>query len=229
MKVNDPKVTIAPDGTEAQPSRPATLPRSRKRRKEARPAEIIEAGLAEFAAHGFRGTRLEDVAARAGVAKGTLYRYFEDKQALFRAAMQSRALPVLDQIEPLVDAFPGTTRALMTQMLHLVYARLVESDLRILIRILVAEGPHFPELTALYHREMITRGRAILGRIMARGVARGEIRPGAAVELPLVIMGPAIMAAIWKMTFEVHEPIATERFMAAHLALLDGILLPPPG
>jgi AcrR family transcriptional regulator len=202
------------------PTQPA-----RKRRKDARPAELIEAGLAEFAQKGFAGARLEDVASRAGVVKGTIYRYFADKEALFLAAVQSRATPILGQIDGFVDAFPGTTRELLGFMLRTIYAQLVESDLKVLLRIIIAEGVNFPALTALYHREMISRGEALLSRIVARGIARGEVKPNAAASLPLIIMAPAVMAAIWKMTFEPHEPIATERFLAAHLALLDEGLL----
>ncbi len=197
----------------------------RRRRKEARPAELIEAGLAEFALRGFAGSRLEDVAGRAGVVKGTIYRYFADKEALFLAAVQSRATPVLGEIDRFVDAYPGTTRELIVFVLRTVYGRLVETDLSVLMRIIIAEGANFPALTALYHREMISKGRALLDRIVQRGIARGEVRANAAADLAMIIMAPAIMATIWKMTFEVHDPVATERFLAAHLALLDEGLL----
>jgi AcrR family transcriptional regulator len=203
--------------------------RPRRRRKEARPAEIIEAGLAEFARRGFAGTRLDDVATRAGVAKGTIYRYFPDKEALFLAAMRSRLSPVLDHIEGFVDAFPGTTRDLLTLIVRLVHDRMVNTDLAVLIRIIIAEGEGFPTLTALYYEEGVAKGRKLLERIVQRGVGRGEVRPGAAADLPLVVMAPAIMAAVWRMTFARHAPIAPEAFMAAHLDLVcDGLLMPPP-
>lgn len=203
-------------------------PRLRRRRKEARPAEIIEAGLAQFTRRGFAATRLEDVAQAAGVAKGTIYRYFEDKEALFLAAMRSRVTPVLDQIDGFIDAFPGTTRDLLTLIVRLVHERMVNTDLAVLIRIIIAEGESFPALTALYYAEGIAKGRALLGRIVERGIARGEVRAGAAADLPIVIMAPAIMAAVWRTTFARHAPIAPEAFMAAHLDLVcDGLLAKP--
>ncbi len=198
----------------------------RKRRKQARPTELIEAGLAEFARRGFAATRLDDVAKRAGVSKGTIYRYFADKEALFLAAIQSRATPVLGEIDGFVEAFPGTTRDLLHMLLRTVYTRLVDTDLKVLMRIIIAEGQNFPELTAVYHREMISRWQALLARIVARGVTRGEIIPSPLSDLPIIIMAPAIMSAIWKITFDVHEPIATERFIEAHLIMIDrGLLL----
>lgn len=193
----------------------------RKRRKDARPAELIEAGLAEFAQNGFAGARLEDVAKRAGVAKGTIYRYFDSKEALFLGALESRAVPVQGEIERFIDGFAGSTRDLMGMLVRTLHTRLVDSDFRILIRIIIAEGPNFPALTEIYHREMITRGQAMLGKIMARGIARGEIRPGPVTDLPIIIMAPLLMAAVWRMTFNIHQPIGTERFLAAHLDLLD--------
>lgn len=224
MKPSPPRRTAAAtDRGHAGGAGPPAV--ARTRRKEARPAELIEAGLAEFAARGFAAARLDDVARRAGVAKGTIYRYFADKEALFLAAVQSRATPVLGEIDAFVDHFPGSTRELLHFLLRTVYARLVDTDLKVLMRVIIAEGHNFPALTEVYHREMISRGQALLARIVARGIARGEIRQGAASELPLIIMAPAIMAAIWRMTFEAHEPIATERFIAAHLELLDRGLL----
>jgi AcrR family transcriptional regulator len=201
------------------------LERGRKRRKDARPAELVAAGLQEFALKGFAATRLEDVAKRAGVVKGTIYRYFSDKESLFKAAVQSRSLPVLDRIEGFIDAYPGTTRQLLHQVLRTIYADLVDSDLRILMRIMISEGQNFPEITEFYHREVMAKARAILDRIVARGIARGEVRPSAATDLAMVMMAPAVMATIWRMTFDRHDPIETQRFLAAHLALIDHGLL----
>ncbi len=224
--VNDQKVIMKPNADKPSPDTMAGAGAPvRRRRKAARPAELIEAGLGEFALRGFAGTRLEDVARRAGVAKGTIYRYFVDKEALFIAALESRAIPIHGEVESFVSTFPGSTRDLLEMLLRTVYARLVDTDLKILMRIIIAEGQNFPSLTEVYHREMISRGEALLARIIARGVARNEIRPGPISNLPIIIMAPAMMAAIWKMTFDAHEPIATDRFIAAHLDLLDRGLL----
>jgi AcrR family transcriptional regulator len=199
--------------------------RRRRRRKEARPAELIEAGLQEFALRGFAVTRMEDIAKRAGVAKGTIYRYFTDKEALFLAAMRARMGPVFEQIEAFIAGFPGTTRELLTLVFRMAHEQLVNSNLRVLMRVVIAEGENFPALTEHYYTESVAKGRALMGRIIARGVARGEVRQGAAADLPLVIMAPAIMAAVWRMTFDKHAPIPAEAFLAAHLDLVfDGLL-----
>lgn len=202
--------------------------RPRRRRKEARPAEIIDAGLLEFAARGYAATRMEDVARRAGVAKGTVYLYFEDKEALFLEAVRSRVRPFLTQIDTFLDSFPGTTRDLLGMLFQQMHRELVGSDLRVLIRIIISEGPSFPALTEHYYRETVSRGRALLSRIVERGIARGEVRPGPAAALPIVILAPAIMAAVWGMTFERHAPIPPEAFHAAHVDLVFNGLLTHP-
>jgi AcrR family transcriptional regulator len=207
----------------------AAKPRTRRRRKEARPAEIIEAGLLEFAAHGFAGARLEDVARRAGVVKGTIYRYFADKEALFVAAVRSRIPPFLDTTDTLIEAFPGTTREILLHVFRVVYGHVVDSDLRILIKIIITEGSHFPHLRELYYQDTIAKGRRLLEKIVARGVARGEVRPDHAALLPLVIMAPAVMAVMWRMVFDPLDPIATQDFFEAHVDLVfHGLLAHSP-
>lgn len=202
----------------------------RRRRKEARPAEIIAAGMEEFALRGFAGTRLEDVARRAGIAKGTIYLYFDDKESLFMAAVRERVAPAILEVSGFVDGFSGSTRELLRLVIPVLHERLVQSDLHTILRIMIGEGSTFPGLTALYYRETVLRGRELLERIVARGRARGEIREGPAADLPLVIMAPAMMSAIWQMTFMHEAPIPPERFLAAHLDLVtEGLLVPEAG
>jgi AcrR family transcriptional regulator len=207
----------------------AQAPKPRRRRKEARPGEIIEAGLAEFGARGFEATRMEDVARRAGIAKGTVFRYFPGKEALFEAAIRSRVRPVFDQLGEILDRHEGPVAPLLVALVGRIHARLAGSDLSVLIRIIIAEGPRFPAILETYHRESIARGRAVLERVVARGVARGEFRAGALAELPMVLISPAVMAAIWQMTFGRLDPITPERFLAAHLELITHALRPDPG
>ncbi len=197
----------------------------RKRRKAARPAEIIEAALQEFAANGYAATRLEDVARRAGVAKGTIYLYFDGKQALFMAVVRSFASPTFDMLGGLVDSYPGTAGDLLRELFRILHMKFVNSEMRSIMKIMIAEGEKFPELTEFYYRENVSRALPIMKRIVDRGIASGEFRKGAVADLPQVIVAPAIMAALWKMTFEPYAPIEPERFYEAHVDLvLNGLL-----
>jgi AcrR family transcriptional regulator len=185
--------------------------------------------LQEFARNGFAGTRLDDVARRAGVAKGTIYLYFADKEALFMAAARSRVRPVIEEMAGFVDSYPGSTRELLRLMFEALHRQLVESDLKVLIRIIVAEGDRFPALTGHYYEEVIAKGRELLERVISRGLGRGEVRAGAAADLPIVLVAPVIMAAIWRLSFERHAPITPQAFLAAHCDLVfNGLLVPEP-
>lgn len=203
---------------------------TRKRRKHDRPAEIIAAGLAEFGARGFEAARIEDIARRAGIAKGTVFRYFPTKEALFEAAIISRIVPVFDRMVAVLESHQGPSMPLLAMLLERVYGQIAEPNLAILMRVIIAEGPRFPAILEIYHRESITRGQGLLRRIIERGVASGEFRASAATALPMVLMAPALMTVVWRLTFNALQPMPLEQFHAAHLAMLSAALgVQPPG
>jgi len=202
----------------------------RTRRKEARPAEIVEAALAEFAEMGFAAATLEAVARRAGVAKGTIYLYFETKDALFEAVVRAKVLPRLAEAGDLIDRFDGPSDQLLAMVIGKIYHEVIDTELRSIMRLLIAEGARFPNLTAFYDREILARGRDVIRSVILRGVERGEFRPSAATDMPEVVMGPAILAAVWRMIFEAHRPLDLERFLKAHIDLaLNGLRAPGAG
>jgi AcrR family transcriptional regulator len=202
-----------------------SAPKRRRRRKEARPAELIEAGLQEFAEKGFAATRLEDVAARAGVVKGTIYLYFENKEALFRAAIHSRTAPAIADVQGIVDTFPGDTESLLRLVFHTMYEKLVKGDVRIILRIMISEGHRFPEIPEYYHANTIHIAKQLLTKILRRGIERGEFRADIPIEYPVVVVAPAITAAMWMMTFDRFDPLDIDAYAAAHVDIvLNGLL-----
>ena len=192
----------------------------RQRRKAARPGELLEAGFAEFAEQGFVGTSIDSVAKRAGVAKGTVYLYFDSKEALFEAAVRARIVPMLGEIGNLADAFEGPTDELLRAILRIVHAKYGEADARTLLRIMIGESQRFPALIDFYFREVVSKAITIMSRVIERGIARGEFKRSAATETPVIIMAPAMVAALWQLTFSSVHPIPPEQFMKAHTALL---------
>lgn len=207
----------------------ATAKPPHKRRKEARPSELIEAGLKEFARSGFAATKLEDVASRAGVSKATIYVYFEDKRALFEACMTSRLTPIVSNATDLIDAFPGSTEQLLRTLVPMIHHAFAQGDARELMSIIIAESGKFPFLAEMHHRESVSKGKAIMERIVARGIARGEFRDGDYARMPMVIAAPAVMATLWSLMFQRIDPIDAEAVIAAHIDLvLNGVLRRPP-
>ena len=203
----------------------AAPPAKRRRRKDARPAEIVAAALAVFSQRGFAATRLEDVADRAGTSKGTIYLYFATKEALFEAVVRAMISPMLDRVDLAVRDSDRGSAELLRHVIETVYREMVASERRQIMRMMIAEAGRFPSQVAFYHREVVGRAKALLGAIVARGVARGEFRDGPATRHPQAILGPAIMAAIWKMLFDAVDPLDLDTFMRAHIDLvLHGIV-----
>ena len=192
----------------------------RRRRKAERTPEIIAAGIASFAERGYADTRLEDVAERAGIAKSTIYLYFENKEALFRATVEARVRTAIGEIDEVVADFDGDTGELLTLVLMKSYERFVDTDASALLRTIIAEGERFPELRQVFYDAHLGHGAKILGRILRRGVERGEFRDAPVREFPRMLIAPTMLACIWRMTFDTLEPIDVERFARAHVDLL---------
>ena len=175
-----------------------TLTHPRQRRKEARPAELMAAALELFVEKGFAGTRLEDVSARAGVSKGTLYLYFDSKEALFKAVIQEGIVPVLEEGAGLVEAFQGSSADLLRALIREWWQRIGNTPLAGVPKLMISEAGNLPELAAYYNDTVIIRGRELLRRILQRGIARGEFR-AVDVETAIdVIFAPVLMMVIWR-------------------------------
>ncbi|RSV17339.1 TetR family transcriptional regulator [Sphingomonas sp. ABOLG] len=200
-------------------------PSPRRRRKEARPSEILAAALSVFSERGFAAARLDDVAERAGIAKGTIYLYFSTKEELFEAVVRDAFSPVLERMTGAMALPDMSCRALVELMIRTMYVQMVATERREILRLLVAEAKRFPDLVSFYHREAISRGKAIAGEILRRGIASGEFRDSPATRYPEVLMGPAILAAVWKLVFEPVEPMDLDRMVEAHLDLVLGSIV----
>lgn len=197
----------------------------RRRDRGRREGEILEAAFEEFAARGYAATRLEDVARRAAVAKGLPSFYFESKEGLFKAVLQGLVLPDWDAVRSRFEHSDRPTAQLLREFTEIAYERLVRNPrAHRLLRLLIAEGPNFPELTEFYYAELIDRAIGLLRALLARGVDRGEFRPGALIDYPQTLMAPALMAVLWQLLFADRHPLDLARFFEAHLDLvLNGL------
>ncbi|MEP9351704.1 TetR/AcrR family transcriptional regulator [Xanthobacter sp. KR7-225] len=188
--------------------------------KEARRRAILDAALAAFSAQGFAAARLDDVARGAGVAKGTLYLYFADKEALFRGLVEEMITPVLLDADAFVPLFAGTTRELLDALLEMLIERILDRPAQAIIRLMISEGPRFPELAAYYHREVVARAIALLRQVARRARERGEITSDAAERFPQLIIAPAILAVVWNALFGAIDPLDPRALLRAHRDLL---------
>lgn len=173
------------------------LAHPRQRRKEARPGELTAAALELFVEKGFVGTRLDDVAARAGVSKGTLYLYFDSKEALFKAVIREGILPILDEGAGMVDNFTGSSGDLLRGLILEWWKRIGSTALGGVPKLMISEAGNFPELAAFYHETVIIRGRELMRRVLLRGIESGEFRPVEVETAIDVIFAPVLMMLIW--------------------------------
>jgi len=190
---------------------------SRRLRREA----ILAAALGEFSSRGFAATRLDDVARRANVAKGTIYLYFRDKQSLFQELVRSALGPLVDAIAA-ASARDISARALGEMIVKVFVDEIYGTHRKDVIRLIIAEGQHFPELAEFYYREVIARVLPIVRGSLQRAVERGELPNDALARFPQLLVAPALVAIIWSGLFERFSPLDVRGLMRAHLELLFG-------
>ncbi|SMF06023.1 transcriptional regulator, TetR family [Xaviernesmea oryzae] len=191
-----------------------------KRDPQQRRAEILAAAFACFAERGFAATRMEDVAARAGIAKGTVYLHFPDKERLFTELVSGIATPILGEIDGLVRNEAVPARFAISMFYTLFRREVLETERRHLLRLILAEGPMFPAVTEFYHREIISRGLGVLRILMKRAADRGELRNPALAEMPQIVVSPALMTIIWTTLFERYEHLDTQKLFETFLDTL---------
>jgi len=193
-----------------------------ERRKDARPQELLAAALDLFVERGYAATRLDDVAARAGVSKGTLYLYFENKEDLFKAVVREHLVPVLDQAEHSLDAYQGHSAMLLREFILGWWERIGDTKLSGITKLMMAESGNFPEVAKFYHDEVISRSKKLIVRMLDRGIARGEFRPIDRTHATSVIVAPILMLMMWKHSFSAcqAEPISPAKFLDCFIDLL---------
>jgi AcrR family transcriptional regulator len=206
------------------PTRRKTTPKKyaassrRDARKGERRESILAAALDEFSAQGFAAARLDDVARRAGVAKGTIYLYFDDKEALFQELVRSLLTPVVGSIEALRNA-DIPMRVLADRLVDLFVDEIFGTRRREVIHLMISEGRRFPKLAEFYHREVLSRVMAAMRTLLARAAAQGEV-PDTLVRFPQLLAAPGIVAVVWAGLFDKYEPLDVRAMMQAHIDLI---------
>jgi AcrR family transcriptional regulator len=199
---------------------------ARARRKEQRPGEILDAAFEEFVLQGYTATRLEDIAARAGVTKGTIYVYFESKERVFEALVREIGNALHEEIAPLFeDRSEPTAQSIRADLMRIYSVFANDRRDRELLRLLVSESVRFPELIDDYFQNFV---RPLLDRLSQRlrqGIVTGAFRATPVVNYPELLLGPALSLHIWKLLFSDRKPLDAEQHFAAALDLiLMGIL-----
>lgn len=176
------------------------------RRKEARPAEILDAALEEFGARGFAAARLEDIARRAGCTKGTIFLYFQSKEDLLKELTRHVVVPRLELAEQIVEQHEGSMRELLEKLLRSRWETMTTSAVSRMPKLIFAEAGNFPDLARFYHQEVIARSHALVERVLRAGIERGEFRDMDVANVARAAVAPILMGAMWKHSFAPHLP-----------------------
>jgi AcrR family transcriptional regulator len=193
----------------------------RATRQAERREAILNAALDEFAARGFAATRLEDVAARAGIAKGTIYLYFHSKQSLFQELVRTALSPVVGKV---LDAGLAQlpVRAVGEAVADLFIREIFGTRRKDVIRLVIAEGPRFPKIAEFYYHEVIERVVPAMRAVMENALARGELKNEALARFPQLLVAPGLLALIWEALFGRFAPLDIAALMRAHIDLIFG-------
>jgi AcrR family transcriptional regulator len=196
-------------------------PSSRAERALERRQAIIEAAMDEFIARGYAATRLDDVARRAGVAKGTIYLHFQDKEALFQELIRTALVPLIGRltVPPLSG---GSVRAALEGFAQTFAQEVVSTRRGDIVRLIIAEGARFPSVADFYYREVVSRGLAGMRALIQFGIDNGEIKSTALERYPQIAVAPAIVAVIWQGLFGRHAPLDATDMFRVHLDLIFG-------
>ncbi len=168
------------------------------RRKEERPAEILNAALKTFTISGFAATKLDIVAKEAGVSKGTVYLYFESKEALFKAVVTEFVLPQIAKAEEQAENYTGSIKDLMFELVEQWRVNVLETDLSGIPKIIIAEASNFPELATFYLENVVQRTRQFVDNLIQLGIERGEFRKCNTKHAARTFLTPMIFSAIWR-------------------------------
>ena len=191
-----------------------------QRRKEDRPAEITEAALAAFAEKGYAATKVDEVAKRAGVSKGLLYLYFKTKEDLFKAVIRSFLSPRIDALISNIEETELSAEDFVRGP-FLAFARsLPNSPARVLVRLMIAEGPKHPDLVQWYWDNVVSRALKALRTLIKKGVDNGEFRESALNEFPQLLVTPVFFSMIFTIVFKQQMTLDTDRFIGAHINMV---------
>lgn len=200
-------------------TKPEKLPTAGKReqQKEARRSAIIDAALEEFTAQGFTAAKLDDVAERAGIGKGTIYLYFDSKESLLEEVVRKNLFPNRDLAETYIASMEGSAAEILAQHFRNIYTFMKNDKVPPLLMMILGETVRFPKLSRFFYEEMISHSQKVTKGIIRRGIESGEFRASAEDIYPQLLFAPAMNGVIWNLQFGEFAPIDIDNYAATHI------------
>jgi AcrR family transcriptional regulator len=196
----------------------------RERRKEARPGELLDAALDLFVEKGFAATRAEEVAARAGVSKGTLFLYFPSKEELFKAVVRENISGRFQEWNAEFEAFEGSGADAVRYFMTMWWQRIGATKASGITKLIISEARNFPDIAAFYQQEVIRPGTELIRRVLQRGVDRGEFLVPDVEYATFSITAPMVFLIMMKHSLGAcvpqDYPLDAERYIASQVEIL---------
>ena len=200
---------------------PLEIKKTRARRKAERPTEILDAAFEEFVKNGYAATRLEDVAARAGVTKGTIYFYFETKERVFEEMVRHTSISFFPDLEDHASKLQGSYTSRLRDLIVFVYGQIADSrESRETLRFLIAEGTRFPDLVDRHYDEFVQPMIDQFQKIIQAGIEAGEFRLAPATAYTEIVLSPAVLLSLWALLFGSRKKIDVAAFTTASIDLI---------
>ena len=198
------------------------------RRKEARPAELMAAALDIFVERGYAATRLDEVAARAGVSKGTLYLYFSSKEELFKAVIRSGIVPLIERGERELSEHKGSSTELLRRIVLGWWSSVGDTKLGGIPKLMFSECRNFPEIGKFYYDEVISRGHRLVQTVLEQGMKTGELRAMDATYATRLMLAPMVYLLLWRHSFDIcdNKNVDPEKYLEQHLDIVINGLVP---
>lgn len=199
----------------------------REQQKETKRLALIDAALSVFSRVGYAAAKMEDVAKEADVSKGTVYLYFDSKEQLFEDMVRTKMTPMLNEIEGVVAQPSMTATERLKAHMRFFYTKVLNSDRRHIMRLIMAEGPNFPALAEFYHANVLSRGQGLMQLTIEQGIESGEFREMRGHGLAQNVVAGALLAGIWKLVFDPFQPLDLDAYFDTHVDLiLNGLKAP---
>lgn len=192
-------------------------PSKRELQKEARYNTIIDAGFQEFALQGFTAAKLDDVAERAGIGKGTIYLYFDSKESLFQEVVRKNLFPLRDEAQSHAAEFKGSATELLTIHFQRMYQALHQDRMPQLVAMIMGEASRFPDMADFFFNEIVSANQTLLQGIIRKGVESGEFRDSFPLDFTQILIAPTMISAIWRLQFDTYSPLDMEAYAEAHI------------
>ena len=192
-----------------------------QRRKDSRSEEILDAALQLFSEKGFSATRIIDVAELAGISKGSLYNYYENKEAIFKAVVQQRISPQLDQVDTLISDFQDSHAELLKLLINRWWVTVICSPLSAIPKIIVSESGNFPDLAHYFTKNVVIRFRDLLSNVIKEGIDCGEFNDLDPQTTSRLIIAPLVQAAIWMHSLKKYDDdLGSQSYLQLHIEFM---------